>query len=129
MKPKPLLMTDSEISFFKAFGRRLAELRKQRGMTQTDLGEALGLNQTAVASYEVGRRRVPLSLLPDLANLLGVSAAELIEAPEPSGKPGPTPKLQRQIDQVSQLPKGKQKFVSDFLETFLASETQQAKAS
>jgi len=126
MNTKPLLMTDSETSFFKIFGHRIAELRKQRGLTQSDLAAALGMDQTAVASYEVGRRRVPLSLLPQLAQTLGVSAVEIIEAPMPSGKPGPTPKLQRQIEQVSLLPKGKQKFVSDFLDTFLASE---AKAS
>lgn len=119
-------MTDSETSFFKTFGHRIAELRRQRGLTQSDLATALGMDQTAVASYEVGRRRVPLSLLPLLAQTLGVSAVEIIEAPTPSGKPGPTPKLQRQIEQVSLLPKGKQKFVSDFLDTFLASE---AKAS
>lgn len=122
-------MTTSETAFFKAFGQRIADLRKKRGITQSDLAAALGLDQTAIASYEVGRRRVPLSLLPHLAKCLGVSAVELIEEVPPSGKPGPTPKLQRQIEQVSLLPKGKQKFVSDFLETLLANEVQQAKAS
>ena len=122
-------MTANETAFFKVFGQRIAELRKKRGLTQSDLAAALDLDQTAIASYEVGRRRVPLSLLPHLAKSLGVSAAELIEEPMPSGKPGPTPKLQRQIEQVSQLPKGKQKFVSDFLDTLLANEMQQAKAS
>ena len=119
-------MTASETEFFKTFGQRIADLRKRRGITQSDLAAALGLDQTAIASYEVGRRRVPLSLLPHLAQSLGVSAVELIEEASPSSKPGPTPKLQRQIEQVSQLPKGKQKFVSDFLDTLLA---QEAKAS
>lgn len=119
MNTKPLFMTNSETSFFKAFGQRIANLRKQRGLTQSDLAAALGLDQTAVASYEVGRRRVPLSLLPKLAQALGVSAAEIIEEPTPNGKPGPTPKLQRQIEQVSLLPKTKQKFVTDFIETVL----------
>jgi len=126
MNTRPLLMTDTEISFFKTFGQRIAELRKQRGLTQSDLADTLGLDQTAVASYEVGRRRVPLSLLPTLAQALGVSATELIEEQAPSGKPGPTPKLQRQIEQVSRLPKGKQKFVTDFLDTVLAGEVSKA---
>lgn len=114
-----LTVTDSETDFFKAFGQRLAHLRKAQGITQSELGELLQLDQTAIASYEVGRRRVPLSLLPLLARSLKVSIAELIEEEAPSAKPGPTPKLQRQIDQVSQLPKAKQKFVSEMLETVL----------
>jgi len=119
MKTKPFPVTDSELSFFKAFGQRMAGLRRQRGLTQSDLGELLGVDQTAVASYEIGRRRVPLSMLPILTTTLGVSVTELIEQRSSNGKRGPTPKLQRQIDQVSRLPKAKQKFVSDFLETVL----------
>lgn len=118
MNNKPL-MTDTESMFFKVFGQRVAALRKARGLTQSDLGELLGFDQTAIASYEVGRRRIPLSLLGPLAQALRVSVAELIEEPEPSGKRGPTPKLQRQIEQVGQLPKAKQKFVSEMLETVL----------
>ncbi len=34
-------------------------------------------------------------------------------------KRGPTPKLQRQLERVSRLPKAKQKFVSEMLETVL----------
>ena len=117
---KILLMTENETEFFKTFGLRVAELRKARGLTQTELGELIGVNQTAVGSYEIGRRRIPLSQVSPLAKALGVSVSELIE-PESSsnGKPGPTPKLQRQIDRVSELPKSKQKFVSEMLETVL----------
>lgn len=114
-----LSMTQTDSDFFKVFGQRVARLRKAAGLTQSELGEALELDQTAIASYEVGRRRVPLSLLPQLALSLRVSIAELIDEPKPSGKRGPTPKLQRQIEQVSQLPKAKQKFVSEMLETVL----------
>ncbi len=112
-------MTDSDSAFFKVFGRRIADLRKARGLTQSEMGDILGLDQTAIASYEVGRRRVPLSMLSPLAAALRISVAELIEDDAPNGKPGPTPKLQRQIDQVSQLPKAKQRFVSEMLDTVL----------
>lgn len=114
------LMTENDSEYFNAFGKRLAELRKDRGLTQTELGEQISVNQTAIGSYEIGRRRIPLSQIVPLASALGVSVAELVELqPATNGKPGPTPKLQRQIDQVSQLPRAKQKFVSDMLETVL----------
>ena len=112
-------MTENESEFFKTFGKRLAELRNARQLTQAELGDQIGVNQTAIASYEIGRRRIPLSQVGPLAMALGVSLPELIESSEPNGKPGPTPKLQRQIEQVGQLPRAKQKFVSDMLETVL----------
>ena len=112
-------MTDDDTAFFKTFGQRLTDMRKARGLTQAQLGETLGLDQTAVASYEIGRRRVPLSLLAPLAKALGVSVAELVEDEKGPGKRGPAPKLQRQLDQVTRLPQAKQKFVSEFLDTVL----------
>lgn len=112
-------MTDSDSVFFKAFGERVAELRKARGLTQAALGELVGVDQTAIASYEIGRRRIPLSRVGMLAQALRVSVPELLEQEPPPGRPGPTPKLQRQIEQVAELPRSKQKFVSDMLETVL----------
>ena len=113
-------MTKSETDYFKAFGKRLAALRKARGLTQSELAEQIGVNQTAVGSYEIGRRRIPLSQVAPLARALGVPVSDLVEASEPGGaKPGPTPKLQRQIEMVSRLPRSRQKFVSEMLETVL----------
>ena len=116
-------MNETDSEFFKTFGQHIAQLRKSRDLTQSDLGDLLGIDQTAVASYEVGHRRVPLSLLGKLAKALRVSVPELLAEEAPSGKPGPTPKLIRQIEMISELPKSKQKFVSDMLETVLQSAT------
>lgn len=115
-----LSMTENDTEFFLAFGKRMAELRRARGLTQTELADQIGVNQTAIGSYEIGRRRIPLSQVAPLAEALAVSVAELVELrPAANGKPGPTPKLQRQIEQVGRLPRAKQKFVSDMLETVL----------
>jgi len=113
-------MTDTDTEFFATFGKRLATLRKARGLTQAELGEQIRVNQTAIASYEIGRRRIPLSQVSDLAAALGISLAELVDpTPEGAGKRGPTPKLQQQIEQVAELPRSRQKFVSDMLDTVL----------
>jgi transcriptional regulator with XRE-family HTH domain len=60
-------MTHDEKVFFQQLGARIAALRKDQGMTQVQLAETLGLTQQMIASYEVGRRRVPVSLLPQIA--------------------------------------------------------------
>ena len=61
-------MTQDEKQFFRQLGGRIASLRKEQGFTQAQLAGVLGLTQQMVASYEVGRRRVPVSLLPKVAD-------------------------------------------------------------
>jgi len=50
----------------RRFRRGLPRLHWQRGLTQTQLGESIGIYQQHVVSYEVGRRRVALALLPSI---------------------------------------------------------------
>lgn len=115
-------MTQDEKLFFKQLGARIAELRRERGLTQTQLAQTLELTQQMVASYEVGRRRVPVSLLPAIADALAISVEQLIGRPpaRAAAKRGPAPKLHRQIERIGQLPKAKQRFVMEMLETVLA---------
>jgi transcriptional regulator with XRE-family HTH domain len=60
-------MTQDEKVFFQQLGARIAALRKDQSLTQVQFAEILGLTQQMIASYEVGRRRVPVSLLPAFA--------------------------------------------------------------
>jgi transcriptional regulator with XRE-family HTH domain len=114
-------MTQDEKLFFRQLGARIAELRKAHGLTQVQLAEALKLTQQMIASYEVGRRRVPVSLLPAIAQALAVSVEALIGQKEASpGKRGPAPKLQQQMERIQRLPKAKQRFVMEMIDTVLA---------
>ena len=113
-------MTQDERLFFKQLGARIAALRKDQSLTQVQLAEALGLTQQMVASYEVGRRRVPVSLLPRIAETLAVSLEELIGKKDVQpAKRGPAPKLQQQIERIQKLPKSRQRFVMEMLDTVL----------
>ncbi|MDP9011412.1 MAG: helix-turn-helix domain-containing protein [Pseudomonadota bacterium] len=114
-------MTQDEKVFFQQLGARIAALRKDQGMTQVQLAEILGLTQQMVASYEVGRRRVPASLLPQIAETLAVSFEELIGKKDVQpAKRGPASKLQQQIERIQRLPRAKQRFVIEMLDTVLA---------
>ena len=59
-------------------GRKIKELRKKRGLTQKDLGEMVGLDQTTISGYENGRRQIDLQKLMKIAQALGVDLKELI---------------------------------------------------
>lgn len=114
-------MTQDEKDYFKVLGGRVAQLRKEQDLTQVQLAETLGISQQMVASYEVGRRRIPVSMLTALAQALRVPVDELLgDTAKSRAKRGPAPKLQQHMDRISQLPKSKQKFVLEMLETVLA---------
>ncbi len=53
-------------------GSRLRLRRKLLGMTQTDLGDAIGVRFQQVQKYESGKNRVSASRLCDLARVLHV---------------------------------------------------------
>lgn len=106
--------------FFKAMGARIAQARKTQGLTQQEVADQLGIAQQTYAHYEVGDIRFPASTLPLLAQVLGLTPEELLAQEKPKGKPGPTPRLQQQIERISQLPKTKQVFVMEMLDTVLA---------
>lgn len=116
-----MAISADERAFFVQLGTHIAERRKAQGITQIQMAEALGVSQQTVNSYEVARRRVPASALPTLATLFSTSIDELMGKSDNAtkGKRGPASTLQRKIDQVSQLPKAKQKFVIEMLDTVL----------
>jgi transcriptional regulator with XRE-family HTH domain len=116
---EPDLMPHDERAFFKALGTRVAALRKESGITQVQLAATMGVSQQTVASWEVGRRGVPVSKVPLLARTLGVSVETLIGEKAPPARRGPTPKLQQQVERLSRLPQAKQRVVMEMLEGFI----------
>jgi transcriptional regulator with XRE-family HTH domain len=114
-------VTPDDKQFFKELGARMAQLRKEHNLTQVQLAEQLEISQQTLAHYEVGRLRVPASMLPVLAQLFGVSVDALLGAESKrAAKRGPAPKLQRHLERINQLPKPKQRAVLEVLEAVLA---------
>jgi transcriptional regulator with XRE-family HTH domain len=123
------VMTQDEKDYFKVLGARVAQLRKDQALTQVQLAEALGISQQMVASYEVGRRRIPVSMLQALAQALSVDIDGLLgDAAKARAKRGPAPVLARHMERISALPKTQQKFVIQVLESVLAQASTQAAA-
>ena len=112
-------MASNDKAFFVALGKRIAELRKAQGLTQQQLAGELGIAQQTLAHYEGARLRVPASMLVQLAQMLAVPVDVLIGEKSGPARRGPAPKLQRQIERITQLPKPKQRFVMEMLDTVL----------
>ena len=60
-------------------GRNIRELRKANKFTQNDIANFLGIERSAYANYEAGKRNFPLLLLEKTADLLGCELCVLFE--------------------------------------------------
>ena len=112
-------VTPQDKRFYKDLGQRVAERRKAQDLTQVQLAERLGISQQTLAHYEVGRLRIAVAMLPMLAKELAVSVEALVGVSNGKRKRGPAPKLQQQIEQIQKLPRTKQRFVVEMLDTVL----------
>ncbi|OSL49164.1 putative phage regulatory protein [Escherichia coli H605] len=114
-------ISNEEQVFITELGRRITALRKDAGMTQTQVAQALNVSQQAVQAWEAGRRRIQISILPAVARLLAVSLEDLLgEEPEKiARKRGPAPKWQQLIEEIDSLPKAKQKMISEMLQALI----------
>ena len=68
----------------QAFGLKLAQLRKNADMTQSDLAERLNVTRQAVSKYEIGDSFPDVTILVTLVEIFGVSVDELIGAGSPT---------------------------------------------
>ena len=57
---------------------KIRALREARGMSQTELAEALGVDQTTVSAWETGKAEPTIFNLRRLADILGVSPGDLL---------------------------------------------------
>jgi transcriptional regulator with XRE-family HTH domain len=104
------------------FGQKIAALRQDRGFSQEELAKRLGTTRANIAYYERKAENPTLDFVQRCAEVFGVSVSDLIgDQPPKRGKPGPPSKLEIQLEEVRKLPKAKQKFVSEMLDTVLKS--------
>ena len=54
----------------KVAGQQIQEARKAKGLTQKELGEKLGVSESAVNRYEGGTQNLTLLTLQKIANTL-----------------------------------------------------------
>ena len=59
-------------------GRLIANLRKEKGMTQRELGEKVGVGFKAVSKWERGVTIPDISIINDLSKILGITSDELL---------------------------------------------------
>ena len=103
-----------------AIGGRLALLRKERGITQVELAEALGVSQPVISEYESGSIPLRAEQLLVLSRLLRVSADVLLglraEAPISSSADS---RLARRLRDAMRLPRRDRDALTRTIDAFL----------
>ena len=99
-----------------AFPNRLAELRKERALTQQALADMVGVHVTQLRRYEAGSAQPTLDVLRRLALGLRVSADALVFDKE---ERGPDEELRLQFEAVKRLDASEKRVVRSVLESIL----------
>ena len=59
-------------------GENIRSLRESRGLTQAQLGDAVGVSDKAVSTWESGKREPRMGVIKKLAEFFGVTASALL---------------------------------------------------
>ncbi|MCC6751958.1 MAG: helix-turn-helix domain-containing protein [Deltaproteobacteria bacterium] len=106
------------------FGKALAALRKERGLTQEGMAELLGVSRKTVDYYERRAQNPSAEVIERVADKLGVGVAVLLgreEIPKrtPKAHPGPVSALELRIEKLRKLPRAQQEVVVKMLDGLL----------
>ncbi len=65
------------------FGDNLRKLRKEKGLTQQQLSDIVGIKRSAYAYYEIDKSEPSIATLLKIANALNVSVDEIVNSSSP----------------------------------------------
>lgn len=106
----------------ETIAQRLVRLRKERGLIQTQMAKRLGVSQPVVSDYERGGLRLHGELILKVAEILDVSANELLglDAKAVPKKRGPQSQLEKQMAAIASLPRKEQQQLLAVVEAFIS---------
>ncbi len=106
----------------ETIGQRIARLRKEKGYTQSQLAEKMGLVQALVSEYERGKIRLYDEMIARFALALDVSTDTLIGLKKSKNKEHqPSLKIIRRLLKIEELPTSQQKILFNIIDTFFRS--------
>ena len=112
--------TDVKERTLDGFGVRLTALRQAQGLTQDELGAAVGISNCMIAYYERDGGQPPGAILVELAKALRVSTDELLGVKPVRETLSPkTARLLKRLRRVEELPPADQRAVLKLVDAML----------
>lgn len=116
-------MSKRKTPVMQSFGERLAQLRKTAGYTQVEFAAEVGVTQRMVAYYEAPDAQPPAHLLPQMAQVLGVSVDVILGVSEPrSPKRIATNRLERRLLEIDKFDAKAKRQITQLLDSFIEAE-------
>jgi transcriptional regulator with XRE-family HTH domain len=104
----------------KTIGRRLKEARVRRGMTQVELAQKLGIDQSLISEYERGVVRVHGALLAGIAQILKTSVDSILGLDKMKREDAGTDRrFARRLEEIERLPKRDKQALIRNIDNFL----------
>jgi transcriptional regulator with XRE-family HTH domain len=109
-------------------GTRLAELRKDAGLSQYELARYVGVPQANIAFWERSEKPPSSDVLPKMAQALGVTVEDLLlvgdEKPlkkkAAKSNSRPAGKVREVFDRVSKLPRRQQEHIVNWISAYVS---------
>jgi transcriptional regulator with XRE-family HTH domain len=107
----------------ESIGQRMARIRKERGYTQKEVADRIGLIPALVSDYENDKLRLNADMILRFAQVLEVTTDELLQPQSGKRRPGrkPSRKVLRRLEQIESLPRRKQDALLTTIDAFLNS--------
>jgi len=102
------------------FAQRLAAIRKEKGLTQQQLSDRVGVHVQQLKRYEAGSSQPTLDVIRNLAVALGTSADRLLFGKD---ERGPDEELKLQFEAVSRLDPEEKKVIRSVIESIILRNT------
>jgi transcriptional regulator with XRE-family HTH domain len=107
-----------------ALGKRLAQIRTLRGLSQRELAQRVNVVRAVVSDYEVGKLRITAEAALRLAAALEVPIQELLQTdtpPEVVQQRKPSRKVLERLERIESLSRRKQDAILMTIDHFLNS--------
>ena len=103
------------------FGERLRKIRREKGITQSQLSETSGISRRMLVHYESVVKMPPLEKVKKIAQALGVSSDELLGMPTPTKEQKKNAdasyKIMKRVRIIERLPKRDQNMIFSMINT------------
>lgn len=106
---------------YREIGKKIQQLREAAGLSQDELARAIGCSQSTLSNYELGKRRLYLSKLEQIAKVLGQPLTAFLEPDSDAPHEEQlryvlaNPQLQRLVLEASRLPGREIEAVIDYI--------------
>jgi transcriptional regulator with XRE-family HTH domain len=104
---------------YKDIGKKIQKAREEAGLSQDEMATRLGVTQAALSNYELGKRRLYLANIEQIAVLLNKPLSYFLDEPAPEGQADKRLKAGETAAEImallAEMPEEEKRYLRDFL--------------